>query len=76
MPHLHRRAALLAGAALLFPAVAHADEAVQPERSYLPTDIVVTGNGESDYGTQDGSTYRRASAISPRTSWKISRSAS
>lgn len=55
MPHLHRRTALLAGAALLFPAVAHADEAAQPERSYLPTDIVVTGNGESDYGMQDGS---------------------
>ena len=35
MPHLHRRAALLAGAALLFPAVAHADDDAQPAEDEL-----------------------------------------
>ena len=55
MTCLHHRAALFAGAALLVPAAAQASEEAQPERRYLPTDIIVTGESASDYDTQDGS---------------------
>ena len=55
MTCLHHRAALFAGAALLVPAAAQASEEAQPDRRYLPTDIIVTGESASDYDTQDGS---------------------
>ncbi|MEX0342224.1 MAG: TonB-dependent receptor plug domain-containing protein, partial [Erythrobacter sp.] len=35
---------------------AHADESVQPERDYLPNGIVVTGDRDTGYETDDGST--------------------
>lgn len=59
MGTLSIRAALLA-AAIALPAPALAEEAVdgagaEPERDYLPRDIVVTGAREG-YGTKDGST--------------------
>ncbi|MBX7502224.1 TonB-dependent siderophore receptor [Qipengyuania sp. YG27] len=50
------RAALLAGAAFLATATAaQADDMAQPERDYLPSDIVVTGTFEG-YDVTDGST--------------------
>ena len=48
------RAALLAGTALVL-AAAPARAESQPERDYLPTDIVVTGDRDGEYGTEDGS---------------------
>ena len=51
------RAALLAGAAFVFTAsAAQARDADQPERDYLPTDIVVTGDRGTGYDNDDGST--------------------
>jgi catecholate siderophore receptor len=49
------RPALLAGVAFLATAsAAHAEEA-QPERDYLPTEIIVTGDRDTGYDTEDGS---------------------
>ena len=50
------RSTFLAGTALCFAAQpALADEADQPERDYLPSDILVTGERDG-YGVDDGST--------------------
>ena len=50
------RTALLLGAALsAAPAMASADTAEQPERDYLPSDIVVTGDRDGSYDMEDGS---------------------
>ena len=50
-------ALLLAGTAIATPAMASTASADgQPERDYLPTDIVVKGERADDYGTDDGST--------------------
>ena len=55
MPSSTFRAALCAGTVLTFAAVpAHAEDA-QPERDYLPRDIVVTGDRDG-YGSDDGFT--------------------
>ncbi len=56
MPSFTRRSIILSGAALALPVapiMAEADE--QPERDYLPAEIVVTGAAEG-YGADDGST--------------------
>ena len=51
------RAALFAGAAFVFAATpALAEDGGQPERDYLPTDIVVTGDRGTGYDNDDGST--------------------
>ena len=50
------RAALLAGAALALPlSAASAEEVLEQDREYLPSDIVVVGEA-NDYGSDDGST--------------------
>ncbi len=49
-------ATLLAGTVFAAPALGAADAAEQPERDYLPTDIVVKGERSEEYGTDDGST--------------------
>ena len=50
-------ATLLSTAALATPAFASTTAAdAQPERDYLPTDIVVTGDRAEGYGNEDGST--------------------
>ncbi|WP_370032621.1 TonB-dependent receptor [Qipengyuania mesophila] len=50
------RAGLLAGAAFLATATAaQADDMAQPERDYLPSDIVVTGERDTGYANEDGS---------------------
>ncbi|EDL47863.1 TonB-dependent siderophore receptor [Erythrobacter sp. SD-21] len=52
-----RAALLLAGTAMAAPAMASTASADgQPERDYLPSDIVVKGERADDYGTDDGST--------------------
>ena len=50
------RAALLAGAASVFLGTAAQADTAQPERDYLPTDIVVTGDRDTGYDNDDGST--------------------
>ena len=50
------RATLLAGAAFVFTATAAQAEDGQPQRDYLPTDIVVTGERDTGYDNTDGST--------------------
>ena len=49
-------AILLAGTAISDPAFAATAAEAQPEREYLPTDIVVKGERGDEYGTDDGST--------------------
>jgi len=50
------RAALLAGAAFIFTVTAaQAENAAQPERDYLPSNIVVTGERDTGYDNDDGS---------------------
>ncbi|MXO47385.1 TonB-dependent siderophore receptor [Erythrobacter vulgaris] len=49
-------AALLAGTAFATPAMANTGADAQPERDYLPSDIVVKGERAEEYGSDDGST--------------------
>ena len=49
------RSAFLATAAIAAPAAANTSAGEQPERDYLPTEIVVTGERDG-YGIDDGST--------------------
>ncbi|MGE5952674.1 MAG: TonB-dependent receptor [Qipengyuania vulgaris] len=49
-------AILLAGTAFATPALADTSANGQPERDYLPSDIVVMGERSDEYGTDDGST--------------------
>ena len=50
------RAALLAGAASVFLGTPAQADTAQPQRDYLPTDIVVTGDRDTGYDNDDGST--------------------
>lgn len=57
MKRLTTLATLLSTAAFAAPAAAsNLAEEAQPEREYLPTDIVVTGKRDEGYGNGDGST--------------------
>ncbi len=49
-------AILLAGTAFATPALADTAADGQPDRDYLPSDIVVKGERSDEYGTDDGST--------------------
>ncbi|MBX7458151.1 TonB-dependent siderophore receptor [Qipengyuania sp. 1NDH17] len=49
-------AILLAGTAFATPALADTAADGQPDRDYLPSDIVVKGERTDEYGTDDGST--------------------
>ena len=53
-PHTLRAALLGAAAHLLFTSAAQADDAADPDRDYLPADIVVTGESDG-YAEGDGS---------------------
>ncbi|QYJ07864.1 TonB-dependent receptor [Qipengyuania flava] len=55
MRHSLTRPALLAGVAFLATASAAQAEDAQPERDYLPTDIIVTGDRDTGYDSEDGS---------------------
>ena len=56
MKSLTSAAILLAGTTFTTPALANIAADGQPERDYLPSDIVVKGERTDDYGTDDGST--------------------